>query len=173
MMDRYQWSDGFQQLYEKGLAHYQAGARKPEAYFSTKETKWLRGIGCSAQEIYDFVEDWCDDGEPSFGTALLVTAVRRDYFLQVQQGKPSGRVLDLATLPDRKKKLGGLPWLPRIIVKARAKLRGELPVDLMYSCGGDRKFLKKIDMHPADFLRIVWAAGDRDEYVLERIRERG
>jgi hypothetical protein len=33
----------------------------------------------------------------------------------------------------------------------------------MFGCGGDRNFLKKHgDIHPADFLRQVWAAGDDD-----------
>jgi hypothetical protein len=34
----------------------------------------------------------------------------------------------------------------------------------MYSCGGDLNFLKNNgDIHPADFLRQVWAAGDDDQ----------
>ncbi|MCX6865247.1 MAG: DUF5069 domain-containing protein [Verrucomicrobia bacterium] len=53
--------------------------------------------------------------------------------------------------------------LPRILAKARAKLRGELDPDLMFGCGGDRRFLEKHgDIHPADFLRRVWAAGNDD-----------
>jgi hypothetical protein len=40
----------------------------------------------------------------------------------------------------------------------------------MFSCGGDRNFLRTQDIAPADFLRAVWAAhGDQDK-VLEYVR---
>jgi hypothetical protein len=39
----------------------------------------------------------------------------------------------------------------------------------MYSCGGDRAFLKKVDIHPADFLREVWAARDDDRKIIEYV----
>ena len=56
-----------------------------------------------------------------------------------------------------------MAYLPRILAKARAKLRGELDPDIMFCCGGDRNFLKKHGaIPPADFLRHVWAAGDND-----------
>ena len=56
-----------------------------------------------------------------------------------------------------------MPYLPRLIAKGRAKLRGELDPDMMFGCGGDRKFLKNHgDIHLADFLRQLWAAGDDD-----------
>jgi hypothetical protein len=40
----------------------------------------------------------------------------------------------------------------------------------MYSCGGDRKFLRSHDIHPADFLRAVWAAGDDDSKAAAYVR---
>ena len=58
----------------------------------------------------------------------------------------------------------------RIIEKARAKLRGEMPDELMFCCGGDRAFLRKIDLHPADFLREVWAAGDDTQRVVRYVK---
>ena len=30
--------------------------------------------------------------------------------------------------------------------------------DIMFGCGGDRAFLSEHNIHPADFLREVWAA---------------
>jgi hypothetical protein len=42
----------------------------------------------------------------------------------------------------------------------------------MYCCGGDRAFLSKHDIHPADFLRVVWAAGDDDQKILEHVKSR-
>jgi hypothetical protein len=60
--------------------------------------------------------------------------------------------------------------LPRLIAKARAKLRGEMPPDLMYCCGGDRAFLNKVGIHPADFLRTVWSARDDDRKVIDWVK---
>ena len=84
-----------------------------------------------------------------------MTAARRDYFLVVQRGQVSAPALRLDEFPAMEAEVAGLAWLPRIIVKARAKLRGELPAELMYCCGADRKFLLKVHIHPADFLREV------------------
>ena len=53
----------------------------------------------------------------------------------------------------------------------RAKLRGEMPSDLMFDCGGDRKFLQSVNHHPADFLRHVWAAGDDDRKIIEVVKK--
>ena len=64
-----------------------------------------------------------------------------------------------------------ITWVPRIIAKARAKLRGELPPDLMCSRGADRPFLRRMGIHPADFLRLVWEAGEDDQYILRRVEE--
>ena len=68
-------------------------------------------------------------------------------------------------------KLGDIAWLPRIIIKAKAKLRGELHPDIMFCCQGDMNFLSNHDIHPADFLRVVWAANDDDEKILDYINQ--
>ena len=76
-----------------------------------------------------------------------------------------------ADLPTFGDELGGMAYLPRILRKARAKLRGELDPDIMFCCGGDRKFLREHGgIHPADFLRQVWAAGDNDMKIVEFVR---
>ncbi|MDH3769382.1 MAG: DUF5069 domain-containing protein, partial [Nitrospirota bacterium] len=67
--------------------------------------------------------------------------------------------------------LGGFRRLPRIIAKARAKLKGELPAEIMFSCGTDRPFLKKVGIAPEDFLKTVWEAGPNDEAILARVEE--
>jgi len=154
-MDNYDWTQHFRQSWEKAVVAYQAGNREPTGYPAT--------IGCSAQEMYDFAED---SDELSFDTALLITAVRRDYFLVVQRGQPSPLVIPASEFPPKEAELAGFKWLPRIILKARCKLRGELPAELMYCCGGDRAFLKKVNIHPADFLRYVWAAHDDDQKIV-------
>jgi hypothetical protein len=36
---------------------------------------------------------------------------------------------------------------------------------------GDRPFLKRVDIHPADFLREVWAARDDDRKIIEYVKK--
>ncbi len=74
-------------------------------------------------------------------------------------------------LSPKSAQLGGIEWLPRIIEKAQAKLRGEMPPELMYGCGGDRAFLREHGIHAADFLREVWAAGNDTGRILDFVRK--
>ena len=172
-MQNYNWTVTFSEIYDRAVTAYRAGRQSPQTIFPAADVKLLAGLGCSAQELFDFVEDFVRGGEPDFGTTLLITSVRRDYFLNEQGGKPSGKLVDMDTLPPKQAVAGGLPWLPRIIVKARAKLRGEMPPDLMFSCGGDREFLENVDIHAADFLRFVWAAGGDDQKIIDWVQHRG
>jgi hypothetical protein len=98
--------------------------------------------------------------------------VRRDYFLNVQGGRPSGRTLDDATLPAKTDTVRGIAWLPRLIPKARAKLRGELPSTLMFGCGGDRRFFKNHDIVPAEFLSLLWRHEHDDAAIIEWVVRR-
>jgi hypothetical protein len=75
------------------------------------------------------------------------------------------------TFPAGTLALGDFRWLPRIIAKARAKLKGELPSEIMYSCGTDRPFLKKVGIAPEDFLKTVWESGPNDQAILARVEE--
>ncbi|MEI8039617.1 MAG: DUF5069 domain-containing protein [Verrucomicrobiota bacterium] len=157
------WNDAWMELFDRCVAAYRSGKRDYASYYSPADLALLAAIGCQARELFDFVEDFCEEGEPTATTALLIAAVRRDYFLTVQQGVASGQVLSLDEVPTFGEALDGMPYLPRILAKARAKLRGELDPDQMFGCGGDRNFLHKHGaIHPADFLRRVWAAGDND-----------
>lgn len=76
----------------------------------------------------------------------------------------------LLIFPVKLETLAGYVWLPRILVKARGKLRGELDPNTMFCCGGDRKFLREHDIAPADFLRAVWSAGDDDSKVIDFVK---
>jgi len=58
------------------------------------------------------------------------------------------------------------------IEKAKAKLYGELPADLMYSCGGDRRFLKKVKVNPDEFLSVVRDAGDDVDHIVQFVTDR-
>ena len=169
-MDNYNWAKTFRELFEDGSDAYRAGKHDAEAMFDSAQGKFLEEIGATAQEIFDFVEDTFHGGEPGVETALLITATRREYFLNQQSGKRSERIIDMDKLPSKSAQLGGIEWLPRIIEKAHAKLRGEMPPELMYGCGGDRAFLSEHGIHPADFLREVWAAGENHQRILEFVR---
>ena len=67
--------------------------------------------------------------------------------------------------------MDGIAWLPRLIVKARVKLRGEMPADLMYGCGGDRPFLDDMNMNLPGFLKLVWECGDDDRRIINAVKK--
>ena len=117
------------------------------------------------------MEDWSELGEPSFETILAIAEVRYNYFVEEQRRIAPKDVKAPETFPAGHLSLGGFRWLPRIIAKARAKLKGELPPDLMYSCGTDRPFLRKVGIAPQEFLQTVWEAGPNDEAILARVEE--
>src|SRR4051794_38076502 len=94
---------------------YRADKHDAESMFDTAQQKFLAGIGATAQEIFDFVEDSFHGGDPGVETTLLITATRREYFASVQHGKPSKHVIDMDALPPKSAQLGGIEWLPRII----------------------------------------------------------
>ena len=170
-MSDYNWTTTFRELYDRCCEKYRAGDQDHSGWFSAADEAFLKEIGYGHVEFFDFVEDYCVGGEPTPETAVLVAAVRRDFLDVVQEGKTSDEVVAASTLPPKDGVLEGYRWLPRIIAKARAKLRGELDPDTMYGCGGDRAFLSEQDIHPADFLRAVWAAEDDDEKIVEYVRK--
>lgn len=170
-MQNYTWAEQFKKVYDAAVLRYNNGTQTAKDIFSKEEVEFLVSIGCSAQELFDFVEDFCRGDEPIYSDVLLVTSVRRDYFLNVQHSKPSGKVIDSSKLPAKSAELGGIPWLPRIIEKAQAKLRGEMPPELMYGCGGDRPFLRGVNIHLADFLRFVWQVDGDQQKVLAYVNE--
>ena len=166
------WVDQFRALFDSKAEAYQNGIRTAKDMFSKDEENFLRSIGATPQEIFDFVEDWCDDGVPDPDTVLALTKIRRDYFFQEQNGEFSGRIINESQFPARRASLAGLEWFPRIIEKARAKLRGELPPDLMYSCGGDRRFLNRVNIGPVEFLETVREAGDNIDHIVKVVTDR-
>ncbi|MDX2110010.1 MAG: DUF5069 domain-containing protein [Verrucomicrobiota bacterium] len=153
-------------LWEKAVKLYGTGQRGAASYFTHAEVKTLAGHGHTAQEVYDFAEDFTNGGEPTLEDFIAVAEVRREFFLEVQKGKLSATILDMNTLPPKTASVKGIEWLPRILPKAKAKLHGEMPPELMYGCGGDRRFFRDNDIHPAEFLRIIWANLGNDEAVI-------
>ena len=76
-------------------------------------------------------------------------------------------------LPPKDAELGGIRWLPRLIRKATCFLEGGLCHEIMYCCGGDRNFFKKHGIHPADFLREIWASKGNEEKILAFVQTAG
>lgn len=171
-MVHYDFHKEFRTIYDKAVRLYGSGGRNAEEFFTKLETTFLASIGCTAQEMFDYAEDAHNYGEPDFDTALMIQLVRRGYLVLVQEGNASKVVLDEASLPAKTDEVNGIAWLPRLMPKARAKLRGELPKSLMYGCGGDRRFFKEHDIHPAEFLQVIWQAGDNDKPVVEFVAAR-
>lgn len=171
-MTHYDFHQKFRQVYDRAIAAYRTGCREAGTLLSHADMEFLASIGSRAQDLFDYAEDAANYGEPDFETALLVQAVRRDYFLQVQQGKASALVLDADSMPAKTDAVRGIEWLPRIIPKTKAKLRGELPASLMYGCGGDRRFFKQHDIHPAEFMRVVWANESNDTAIIDWVEKR-
>ncbi len=64
--------------------------------------------------------------------------------------------------------MGGVPWLPRITDKARAKLQGTIG-DYIYPCPADRKFLERLGISAEQFTEII-ASCTTDEEVIERVK---
>ena len=160
------WETEFTRLFQSAVNKYRAGHQKAEGLVDEKGRTFLASIGHTVQEFFDFVEDFSKGGEPNLETALKIAAVRRDYFLKEQNGVASKHHINMSDLPSKDATVEGIGWLPRLIPKAEAKLRGEMPPDLMYGCGGDRKFFRTNHVDPAEFLRKVWAAkGDQGEIV--------
>lgn len=165
------WKKTFRTLFNLAVDHYRSGRRGAETYFSPAEIADLASFGYRAQELYDFAEDRVKYGEPDLDTALEIAAVRRDYFLQVQDGKLTDKRIDVATLAPKDAALDGIVWLPRIIGKAKAKLRGEMPDALMYGCGGDRKFFKDNNVDPVKFLHAVWMADGDEQFLIDFVKK--
>lgn len=165
-----EWQIEFRNVWNRGVAAWRAGRRSVQTMFPSADVSFLAGIGCTAQELFDFVDDslGCDDLD--FETALAVTKIRRAYFLDVMHGKLTGRVVPMSALPAKSAEVDGIAWLPRLIEKARIKLRGEMNPDLMYGCAGDRPFLQSHNMTLPQFLQLVWDKGDDGRAIVDAVK---
>lgn len=157
-MSDYTWAATLKSIYEKSLTAYRGGHCEVGAGLDGLDIAWLADIGLKPIHVFDHVEDFVKYGEPDWEAFLLVAAARRDHFLYEQRGAVCAEEIRPSDLPPKTEEFDGIPWLPRIIRKARCFLNGGLCHDIMFGCSGDRAFLKKFDIPAADFLRIVWAS---------------
>ena len=165
------WKQEFCNVWERGIAAWKAGRRSALTMFVPADVAFLARIGSTAQELFDFVDDSMGYDDVDFETVLDVTAIRREYFLEVMHGKPTGRVVPMSELPAKSAEVDGIAWLPRLIAKARIKLRGEMNPDLMYGCAGDRPFLRSHGMTLPQFLQLVRDKGDDDRAIVETVKK--
>lgn len=148
------------QAWEAALEQFAGGKRGANSVVSASHRRFLATQGLTAQELYDAIEDHAAGGEPVLATFAAEAALRREVFLEVQDGATPATRVRTEDLPPKVAEAHGIPWLPRIVAKAHAKLHGQLPLDIMYGCGGDRKFFRKHDIHPVELLQAVRRAGD-------------
>jgi hypothetical protein len=172
MLHHYDFQKNFREFYEKAVALYAKGQRDAPTFFYPDEHAYLAASGLTSQHLYDYAEDEKNYGEPGYDIALSIELVRRDYFLNVQDGRVAKAAIDERKLPGKAESIEGIEWLPRLIPKARAKLRGELPPSLMYCCGGDRKFFRAHDINPAEFLTLVWRHENDEPAIVEWVKNR-
>jgi hypothetical protein len=165
------WEKTFTELFHTSVKKYRQGHEKASGLVDRQGSEFLRSIGYTDQEFFDFVEDFANAGEPILDTALAVAAVRRDYFLNEQKGKFSEHRISKDDLPSKEAEVDGIGWLPRIISKAEAKLRGEMPPDLMYGCGGDRNFFRDNKIDPAELLRETWKANGKKAQIIAWVKK--
>lgn len=79
--------------------------------------------------------------------------------------------MDLTANPPRpgSLELGGWPWLPRMIDKARAKYHGN-PGSFAHPCPRDIRLLGELGISVEEFKEIIDSTGTDDE-VLVRVRD--
>lgn len=169
-MSNNSWESEFRAVHARAVAAWRNGRRSVQSLLESGDLRFLDKVGCSAQELFDFVDDLMAWGEPDLETVLAVQGVRRSYFLEEMGGQSSGKTGSMAALPSKSAAVDGIVWLPRLIVKARWKLRGEMPAELMYGCGGDRPFLRRMGMTLESFLRLVWECGEDDARIVAAVQ---
>ncbi|MDB6155942.1 MAG: hypothetical protein JWL90_4395 [Chthoniobacteraceae bacterium] len=165
------WNLEFFNVWERATAAWKARRKSAQTMFTPADLGFLSEIGCSAQELFDFVDDSLRYDDVDFETVREVTAIRREYFLTVMHGKPTGQLVPMSELPAKAAKVDGIAWLPRLIAKARLKLRGEMDPNLMYGCGGDRPFLRRHHMTLPQFLQLVRDKGDDDRAIVDAVKK--
>ena len=146
-MDHHDYQKTLKKIWQWAVEKYEAGNREPDDYFDAATLAELASVGLKPMDVYDFAEDFVTRGEPDFETFLMISEARRDYYFTVQGAKPSEKTLDPESLQPKRIEVNGIVWLPRIMPKALGKLRGELPPDTMYGCGG-RQELSQRPRHP-------------------------
>ncbi len=172
MSSHYDFAPRFLDAYHMAAEAYRRSPATALSEINAQCGPWLIANGLSPQALYDYVDDDARYGEPGRARALTIESVRRDYFFNVQGGRLPSTSIDPESLPPKDATVDGIAWLPRLAAKAYAKMRGELPTSLMYGCGGDRAFLERHDLDPAEFLTALWRCGGKPDAMAAWIKQR-
>jgi hypothetical protein len=170
-MENNQWKATFKEIFNRAAAAWKSGKRSAQTMFVEEDKSFLMTIGCTAQELFDFVDDHFQYGDPDYSCIESVAEIRKEYFQSVMRGASSGHVASMQSLPPKTAAVDGREWLPRIIEKARLKLRGEMPPELMYGCAGDRMFVQSVHMTLPQFLKLVWDAGNDTQHIVDSVKK--
>ena len=172
-MQNYNYVDRLQEIWKKAVEAYAKGERAVGRFFTESESAFLASIGMKEQELFDFAEDYNNKaGVPDFTMMAMIQSVRRNYFYEVQKKQLSESIFEATDLPAKTDHLEGIVWLPRIMAKAQAKLTGTLPDDVMYGCSGDQQFFRENDIHPAEFLQLIWNYWEDQAAIVAWIKAR-
>ena len=60
LYDRLEWPTTLVNMHDAAIEKYREGARGPENFFTSEEVAFLASIGCTPQELYVLVADWCE-----------------------------------------------------------------------------------------------------------------
>lgn len=126
------WRRQFHDLFFKGVERHKEGLQSPEGMFEGDEPAFLKSIGCSTQELFDFCDDYVNWDDVIYEHVEELQAVRYQHFVRELDSQPADFRMEMNEFPSKTDEIEGIAWLPRLIVKARAKLAGNLPADLMY-----------------------------------------
>src|ERR1700730_13328148 len=72
MMNDDDWKPEFRKVWERGVAAWKAGRKAARTMFAPGDVAFLAGIGCTAQELFDFVDDSLRYDDVDFETVLAV-----------------------------------------------------------------------------------------------------
>ena len=95
------WKARFRELYQAAQQRYRDGRTIPETIFEADEADFLASLGCTSQELFDFVEDSINWGDVEYDQVEGVTALRRDHFVNALDSQPADSVIDPATIPAK------------------------------------------------------------------------
>ena len=126
------WKTQFREVFDAGVQRRKEGCNEPVAMFESAELAFMDSIGCTAQEMFDFCDDYVGWDDVIYEHIEALQAVRYEHFAEELDNQPARHRMEMDEFPPKDAEVEGVAWLPRLIVKARAKLAGQLPADLMY-----------------------------------------
>ena len=126
------WKTQFREVFDAGVQRRKEGCNEPGAMFESDEVAFLESIGCTVQEMFDFCDDYVSWDDVICDHVEALQAVRCEHYVNELNSQPASHRMEMDDFPAKTDEVEGIAWLPRLIVKARAKLAGQLPADLMY-----------------------------------------